>query len=54
MDELMKGTLAKLKGETPENKIFVHPLPFNLIPHIDKFQVQHHLKFFVFADQLYA
>lgn len=38
MEELMKGTAAKLNGETPSNSVFVHPLPFNLIPHIDKFQ----------------
>ena len=35
----MKGTLAKLNGEVVVNSVFVHPLPFNLIPHIDKFQV---------------
>lgn len=35
----MKGTLAKLNGEKFVNSVFVHPLPFNLIPHIDKFQV---------------
>jgi hypothetical protein len=25
-------------GEMPCNKIFAHPLPLNVIPHIDKFQ----------------
>ena len=54
MDELMKGTLAKLKGETHENKIFVHPLPFNLIPHIDKFQVRGQLAFCISADRSHA
>jgi aspartate-semialdehyde dehydrogenase len=39
MEELLKGTAAKLAGEEYPNNVFVHPLPFNLIPHIDKFQV---------------
>merc|ERR1719410_745668 len=40
MDELQDGTLSLLKKdvETAPNKIFAHPLPFNVIPHIDKFQ----------------
>lgn len=38
MDELQEGTKALLEGETTENKIFAHPLPFNVIPHIDKFR----------------
>ena len=40
MDELKEGTRAVLMGErdVAENKIFAHPLPFNVIPHIDKFQ----------------
>lgn len=40
MDELVEGTRAVLSGErdVAENKIFAHPLPFNVIPHIDKFQ----------------
>mmetsp|Transcript_22741 Transcript_22741/g.36922 ORF Transcript_22741/g.36922 Transcript_22741/m.36922 type:complete len:407 (+) Transcript_22741:65-1285(+) len=40
MDELVEGTRAVLAGErdVAENKIFAHPLPFNVIPHIDKFQ----------------
>lgn len=39
MDELMDGTRSVLSGEreVAENKIFAHPLPFNVIPHIDKF-----------------
>lgn len=36
----MKGTKATLNGEIYKNTVFVHPLPFNLIPHIDKFQVR--------------
>jgi aspartate-semialdehyde dehydrogenase len=38
MDELTQGTQAFLNGETPKNEIFAHPLPFNVIPQIDKFQ----------------
>mmetsp|Transcript_16672 Transcript_16672/g.28678 ORF Transcript_16672/g.28678 Transcript_16672/m.28678 type:complete len:411 (+) Transcript_16672:143-1375(+) len=40
MDELVDGTKSVLNGErdVAENKIFAHPLPFNVIPHIDKFQ----------------
>jgi aspartate-semialdehyde dehydrogenase len=40
MDELQEGTRAVLSGErdVAENKIFAHPLPFNVIPHIDKVQ----------------
>jgi aspartate-semialdehyde dehydrogenase len=40
MDELQEGTRAVLSGEVKvaKNKIFAHPLPFNVIPHIDKFQ----------------
>lgn len=38
MDELQEGTQKKLNGETADNQIFAHPLPFNVIPHIDVFQ----------------
>jgi len=38
MDELKDGTKAVLEGKTAKNAIFAHPLPFNVIPHIDKFQ----------------
>ena len=38
MDELTEGTAKYLAGEKVENKIFAHPLPFNVIPQIDKFQ----------------
>lgn len=40
MDELQEGTRAVLSGEkaVADNDIFAHPLPFNVIPHIDKFQ----------------
>ena len=39
MEELKVGTVLKLEGNPVPNKVFVHPLPFNLIPHIDNFQV---------------
>jgi len=40
MDELKEGTRAVLSGEkdVADNEIFSHPLPFNVIPHIDTFQ----------------
>lgn len=38
MTELEEGTRTLLQGGHAENKVFVHPLPFNVIPHIDKFQ----------------
>lgn len=40
MDELREGTKSVLNGEcaVAENNVFAHPLPFNVIPHIDKFQ----------------
>jgi aspartate-semialdehyde dehydrogenase len=37
MDELQDGTRVYLEGGTPTNSIFAHPLPFNVIPQIDKF-----------------
>jgi len=40
MDELQEGTKAVLSGErdVADNSVFAHPLPFNVIPHIDSFQ----------------
>lgn len=45
MDELLEGTRSYLAKDNDEpnripqnNKVFAHPLPFNVIPHIDKFQ----------------
>lgn len=38
MDELKAGTKDWLEGKPVVNKIFAHPLPFNVIPQIDKFQ----------------
>jgi aspartate-semialdehyde dehydrogenase len=44
MEELTVGTAARLKGEEPTCSVFAHPLPFNLIPHIDKFQANGYTK----------
>ncbi|WP_404380619.1 aspartate-semialdehyde dehydrogenase [Caenispirillum salinarum] len=38
MKELEEETRNILQGGQSSNKVFVHPLPFNVIPHIDKFQ----------------
>lgn len=38
IEELLQGTKAKLAGDEPIVSVFAYPLPFNLIPHIDKFQ----------------
>ena len=38
MDELRTETQHFLNGESVSSKEFVHPIPFNLIPHIDSFQ----------------
>ncbi|GGJ45448.1 aspartate-semialdehyde dehydrogenase [Deinococcus roseus] len=38
MDELLNETRHYFEGETVGNEVFVHPIPFNLIPHIDSFQ----------------
>ncbi len=37
MEELKAGTMAMAKGGKAANDVFAHPLPFNVIPHIDKF-----------------
>jgi len=37
MTELQEGAAAMANGGTAENSVFAHPLPFNVIPHIDKF-----------------
>jgi len=37
MNELIDGVKAFVNGEAVENKIFAHPLPFNVIPQIDVF-----------------
>lgn len=38
MDELIEGTRDALDSKSVENKVFAYPLPFNVIPQIDKFQ----------------
>lgn len=38
MKELEDETRNILQGGASTNKVFAHPLPFNVIPHIDKFQ----------------
>jgi len=37
MSELEDGVASHVKGEKVENSVFAHQLPFNVIPHIDKF-----------------
>jgi aspartate-semialdehyde dehydrogenase len=38
MAELEDGILAGARGEAIKNEVFAHPLPYNVIPHIDVFQ----------------
>jgi aspartate-semialdehyde dehydrogenase len=38
MQELKDGMAAVVAGGKAENKVFAHPLPYNIIPHIDVFQ----------------
>jgi len=38
MDELKAGCRKVLDGEDAGHSVFAHPLPFNVIPHIDVFQ----------------
>lgn len=38
MDELINETKNYLEGKEAGHKVFQYPIPFNLIPHIDKFQ----------------
>lgn len=37
MAELQEGAKVVANGGKAENSVFAHPLPFNVIPHIDKF-----------------
>merc|ERR1719201_3163003 len=37
MKELEEGTKAYVAGDKVSNSVFAHQLPFNVIPHIDKF-----------------
>jgi aspartate-semialdehyde dehydrogenase len=38
IDELLAHTKAHFENKKVQNEIFAHPLPFNIIPHIDVFQ----------------
>ena len=38
MNELLEGSKAYLEGTNMKNKVFTHPIPFNLIPQIDAVQ----------------
>ena len=38
MDELLEQTRVELDGGQAQASIFAHPIPFNVIPHIDAFQ----------------
>ena len=38
MNELIDGIKAGIEGKEIKNSIFTHPLPYNVIPHIDTFQ----------------
>jgi aspartate-semialdehyde dehydrogenase len=38
MQELKDGMADMVAGRTHVNKVFAHPLPYNIIPHIDVFQ----------------
>ncbi|CAE6917034.1 asd [Symbiodinium natans] len=38
MTELEEGTRQALENQPHANEVFAHPLPFNVIPHIDAFQ----------------
>ena len=38
MDELLEQTRVELDGGQAQATVFAHPIPFNVIPHIDSFQ----------------
>ncbi len=44
MQELEDQTRNALSGKTVGNDVFVHPIPFNVIPHIDVFQTNGYTK----------
>jgi len=44
MTELLEGTKRHLNGEAVIAQVFAHPLPFNVIPHIDAFQANGYTK----------
>lgn len=44
MTELLDGMASVVNGKEVVNKVFAHPLPNNLIPHIDVFQANQYTK----------
>lgn len=44
MQELKDGMAAVVSGGVATNKVFAHPLPYNIIPHIDVFQPNQYTK----------
>lgn len=44
MDELTEETRNYLDGEEVNHDVFAHPIPFNVIPHIDAFQENEYTK----------
>ncbi len=44
MTELEQQTRNLLAGKPVQHEVFVHPIPFNLIPHIDSFQANGYTK----------
>jgi aspartate-semialdehyde dehydrogenase len=38
IEELLEQTKVYFQNQKPGNSVFAHPLPFNIIPHIDVFQ----------------
>ena len=44
MQELKDGMADMVAGREHKNKIFAHPLPYNIIPHIDVFQENKYTK----------
>mmetsp|Transcript_12575 Transcript_12575/g.16511 ORF Transcript_12575/g.16511 Transcript_12575/m.16511 type:complete len:362 (+) Transcript_12575:42-1127(+) len=44
MDELEQGVKDYVQGKEVKNEYFAHPLPFNVIPHIDVFQENDYTK----------
>lgn len=50
MQELKDGMASTVRGEKAENKVFAHPLPYNIIPHIDVFQANQYVSaYFLFS-----
>lgn len=44
MEELQDGLTSWANNQEVKNKAFVHPLPFNVLPHIDKFRADGYTK----------